>query len=140
MPSRSRSKPSALRDRHELLRTGRAAAQALRRVCPTALFVNVQLQFLSAPSHAAQSFILYPAAQAYFSFPCPYGDCDGIYDLDFAATRTLTRQAGRVTGTLECAGMRSGAGLSKQRCGLQVGYTITTRHEAKNAALRSSTA
>jgi len=101
--------------------------------------MNVELQFLpaAAPPHAAQSFVLYPAAKAYFTYPCPYGDCDGAYDLDVEASRAMASphgQKGRVSGTLECTGMRSREGLPRQSCGLHVRYIITATHEAEKTA------
>jgi hypothetical protein len=108
----------------------------LRAAFPNAATVNVQLRFLpaTAPLHAAQSFMLYPAARAYFSYPCPYGDCDGIYDLSTPAHQALGRKAGSVSGTLECAGVRSRDGLQRQPCGLRVSFTISAQHEAAHAA------
>jgi hypothetical protein len=126
-----RQKVSSFREREERLRKGRDAAQTLRAAFPNTSTVNVQLRFLpaTAPLHAAQSFMLYPAARAYFSYPCPYGDCDGIYDLDAPAHQALGRKTGSVNGTLECAGVRSRDGLQRQPCGLRVSYTITAQHE-----------
>ena len=132
-----RQKVSSFREREERLRKGRDAAQTLRAAFPNAATVNVQLRFLpaTAPLHAAQSFMLYPAARAYFSYPCPYGDCDGIYDLSTPAHQALGRKAGAVSGTLECAGVRSRDGLQRQPCGLRVSYTISAaQHEAAHAA------
>jgi len=131
MRSRPTSKAPAFREREERLRIGRAAAQPLRSASPTAALVNVHLKFLpaTAPLHAAQSLILYPAAKAYFAYPCPYGDCDGIYNLDSEASRALSGEKTRVTGTIECAGVRSREGLQRQPCGLRMSYTIAAKHE-----------
>jgi hypothetical protein len=131
-----RQKVSSFREREERLRKGRDAAQTLRAAFPHAATVNVQLRFLpaTAPLHAAQSFMLYPAARAYFSYPCPYGDCDGIYDLAAPAHQALGRKGGTVSGTLECAGVRSRDGLQRQPCGLRVSYTISAQQEAAHAS------
>ena len=131
-----RQKVSSFREREERLRKGRDAAQTLRTAFPNAATVNVQLRFLpaTAPLHAAQSFMLYPAARAYFSYPCPYGDCDGIYDLSAPAHQALGRKGGTVNGTLECAGVRSRDGLQRQPCGLRVSYTISAQQEAAHAS------
>jgi len=136
MRTQARSKPSISRDRADRLRAARIAAPALRGACPTATCMNVVLQFLSAatPPHAAQTFVLYPAAKAFFSYPCPYGDCDGTYDLDLEASRAMSTSDGRVTGTRECLGARSREGMPKQPCGLHLHYTITAIHEAVNTA------
>jgi hypothetical protein len=127
-------KLSGFQERGEQLRKGRAAAPTLRSASPSATLVNVHLQFLQAttPAHATQSFVLYPAARAFFAYPCPYGDCDGIYDLTAAAGPTLTRDQPCMTGTLECSGMRSRDRLQRQVCGLRVSYTITAEHEPEH--------
>ena len=121
---------TAFPDRAERLRRNRAAAQPLREIFPAASRVTVQLQFRSDanPSHADQSFELYPGARAYFGFPCPYGDCNGIYDLGAAALSSLERSDFRAVGTLECSGTRSRHRQLGQACGLQVSYTVTAEH------------
>jgi hypothetical protein len=142
MRTRSRHKRPVLLGRADLLRAGRVAAQTLRRVSPTALFVNVQLRFVPAAApaaHATQSFVLYPAAKAYFAYPCPYGDCTGIYNLDLEASRTMAREKSRVAGTLECAGVRSHMGQPREQCGLQMKYMISAKHEVESAANADST-
>jgi hypothetical protein len=78
-----------------------------------------------APLTAPQAFQLYPTAQAFFSYPCPHGDCDGIYDLEAEARRILSRDETSVSGVIECIGVRSRNGLQRQPCGLHVSYTIT---------------
>lgn len=129
MRPRAQGKLSPSREREERLRTARASAQPLRAVSPTTAFVSVQLRFVPAlePLHAAQSFVLYPAAKACFAYPCPYGDCDGIYDLAAEASRTLSGEKSRVTGVSECAGTRSRDGLQRQPCGLRMSYTISAK-------------
>ena len=109
------------------MRKRRAESVTLREASPRAALVNIHLDFLplSAPPHVAQSFVLYPAARAFFEYPCPYGDCDGIYDFSAAAQRVLGHEKRRVTGTVECSGMRSRDGLQKQPCGLGVSYSIS---------------
>jgi hypothetical protein len=127
----SRNKVSAAREREERLREARMGARTLREAFPSASVVTVQLTFLpaTAPLHAAQSFALYPAARAVFLYPCPYGDCDGIYDLTAEADRALGARKARVAGVLECAGMRTSQGQSAQCCGLRLSYTIAATHE-----------
>jgi hypothetical protein len=126
----SQKKLSGFQDRAERLRQGRAAAPPLRELSPGAAQIAVHLQFLSegSPRHAEQSFVFYPAARAFFGFPCPYGDCNGIYDLSGAASSTLGNSQSPLTGTLECSGERSRYGMSRQLCGLQVSYTVTAQH------------
>jgi hypothetical protein len=136
---------SGFQDRAERLRKGRAAAPMLREISPSATHLAVRLQFLAdeRSSHAEQSFVLYPSARAYFGFPCPYGDCDGIYDLTQAAQSALQHLALPATGTLECKGARSGHRVPGQLCCLQVTYTVTAQHHPqvlpRNTELSRST-
>jgi hypothetical protein len=132
----TRKKTPVSREREERLRQLRAEAQPLRNACPSATRVNVVLEFLQSeePQHAAQTFVMYPAASALFSYPCPYGDCDGIYDLTPEAKRTLGREAPQVTGTVNCSGTRSRDGQPQQPCGLGVRYTISTEHDSALAS------
>lgn len=131
-----RQKLSTFREREERLRKSHAVAQTLRSAFPHATLVKVQLRFLpaTAPLHAAQSFVLYPGARAFFSYPCPYGDCDGIYELRAAADQALGQEKCDVTGTLECCGVRSRDGLQRQPCGLLVSYTITAQYEPEHVS------
>ncbi|MGH8132176.1 MAG: hypothetical protein ACRETP_02930 [Steroidobacteraceae bacterium] len=130
-----RQKLSAFRERQERLRKARDASQTLRSAFPNATLVNVNLQFLpaTAPPHAAQSFVLYPGARAFFTYPCPYGDCDGVYELAAAAEQARLRKNSPVSGTVECGGVRSRDGLPRQPCGLRMSYTITAQHEPPRA-------
>jgi hypothetical protein len=135
LPRRYRKKASEIASREERLRQIRAGAQTLRSTCPSAALVNVKLDFLTdAPqAHAAQAFVLYPGARAVFFYPCPYGDCDGIYDLSSEADQTLNRQRPRVAGISRCPGSRSRTGQPKASCGLDVRYTIVAKHAQVNS-------
>lgn len=134
----TRKSVSGFQDRAERLREGRAAAALLREVCPKATHIAVLLKF-EAPPHADQSFVLYPGARAYFGFPCPYGDCDGIYDLSHAAQSILLGTAPQATGTLECGGVRSRHRIPRQACGLQVSYIVNTQRLPSTAGVSQIT-
>ena len=103
------------------------------RGVPKATHIAVLLKF-EAPPHADQSFVLYPGARAYFGFPCPYGDCDGIYDLSHAAQSILLGTALQASGTLECSGVRSRHRIPRQTCGLQVSYIVNAQRLPSTAA------
>jgi hypothetical protein len=136
-PAREK-KSSPVQQREELLRQGRAAAPPLRDAWPTAAFVKVTLRFVTStlPGPAEQSVALYPAARAYFVYPCPHGDCNGVFDLGAAAERALKREKSHVEDTLECAGLRSRDGLTRQPCGVRVSYRITAQHEPAAVAAK----
>jgi hypothetical protein len=131
----SRPKVPTARDRSEELRKRRASVGTLREMSPGTALVKVQLRFLplAAPPHAAQSFMLYPGARAFFEYPCPYGGCDGVYDFSGEAQRALKKEQGAVTGTAECNGMRSHEGAQKEKCGLRVSYSISAEGAPKPA-------
>ena len=122
---------SKFEDRAERLRRGRAAAPSLREMAPSTTHVVVRLEFRSDGTlkHADQSIVLYPGARAYFGFPCPYGDCDGIYDLTRAAQSAMTHLSSHPTETLQCEGTRSRHRLLGP-CGLQLSYTVSAEHGA----------
>lgn len=132
MRATTQKKGSRLQEREEQLRKGRAAAQTLRSAFPTTACVRVTLSFAqtTSPWHAAQSYSLYPAARMHFEYPCPYGDCDGVYDVSKPALQLLKHGQGKVEGSLECTGTRSRDKLAMQPCQLHMSYTITAEHEA----------
>jgi hypothetical protein len=117
--------------RREELRQARAAAPTLREACPAAAFVRVELAFHteSGPEHAPQAFSVYPPAKAHFVYACPFGDCDGVYDLNPIAFAAL--EAGKRTsrGTLACPGTRSRDGKPASPCELAATYSIVVEHE-----------
>lgn len=122
---------SRLQEREEQLRKARAAAPTLRSSFPTTACVRVTLSFgqTASPVHAAQSYSLYPAARMHFEYPCPYGDCDGVYDLGKPALQLLKHGEAKVQGSLECTGTRSREKLAMQPCQLHMDYTISAEHE-----------
>lgn len=130
------STPSAIRKaaiarRRDGLRRARAAAPALRVACPQAGLVHVELAFQesSGLSHAPQTFSVYPPAKAHFVYACPFGDCDGSYDLNEVALATLTSGVPQSHGTLTCTGRRSRRGTSNSPCELAATYSIVIRRE-----------
>jgi hypothetical protein len=122
---------TAASSRRDELRQARAAAQALRIACPHAAVVHVELAFqeLSGLSHTPQAFSVYPPAKAHFVYACPFGDCDGVYDLNEVALAALKSGQRRARGTLTCTGHRSGRGSSNELCDLAVKYSIVVRRE-----------
>ena len=136
MPS---SKVASFQDRAERLRRGRAAAPVLREICPSATRLELRLEFLceERSGHADQVFVMYPSARAFFGFPCPYGDCDGIYDLRPAVEATLGESTLQSTGAIECAGVRPRLRGPRQACRLQLNFSITSVRNAKIFASRA---
>jgi hypothetical protein len=132
----SATRPAAIRkaaiaNRRDELRRARAAAPALRVACPQAGLVHVELAFQesSGLSHAPQAFSVYPPAKAHFVYACPFGDCDGSYDLNEIALSTLTSGEHKSRGTLTCMGHRTHRGTSIGPCELAATYSIVIRRE-----------
>lgn len=124
-------KDSSPADKREELRKARASAPTLRTACPDATVVRVELEFQSDPllAHAPQAFSLYPAAKAHFAYACPFGGCDGVYDLNAVAFETLQAGKRKARGTLTCSGHRFRSGTVENVCELALKYSITVRHE-----------
>ena len=115
--------------RRDELRKARAAAPILRSACPEASVVRVDLEFQKSPllAHAPQSLSLYPPAKAFFAYECPFGDCDGVYDLNELVWEAL--KAGRYTmhGQVTCNGHRACNGTGDGVCQLALSYLIKVR-------------
>ncbi len=136
----NRKAPSPV-DRREALRKARASAPTLRMVSPEASLVRVELAFPTSDSrlaHAAQAFSVYPPAKAHFVYPCPFGDCDGAYDLNEIALGALQAGKRKTRGTLTCSGHRSRGGKSDSPCDLVATYSITVRQDNEEAAVARS--
>lgn len=136
-PKRKAPSPS---DRRDELRKARAAAPTLRMACPDAALVRVELAFPEElrPPHAPQAFSVYPPAKAHFVYACPFGDCDGVYDLNEIAFGTLQAGKRKVRGTLTCTGHRARNGKSGCPCELAATYSIIVRHDSEGSPLSRS--
>jgi hypothetical protein len=116
--------------RADQLRRDRAASQSVRVAFPAIQELRLELKFVGTNSNApgSQSHVLHPPARAFFTFPCPYANCDGQYDLTEAVTAALEDPAHRAEGMLECRGLRAQKYDSKQPCQLHLLYTVTATH------------
>lgn len=110
----------------------REAAGTLASAFPRTELVRIHLQFGSknGPVPAARTHALYPSAQAYFEFACPYGDCDGSIDLNAVALQLLRNGGTQANGTLYCPGTRTADGGARPPCNQRVDYWIVTRFES----------
>ena len=122
----ARSAPTR-QDRTSQLRRDQAAAPKLRTLFPAIEQLRIELSFqggaVSTP--VPQSHVLHPPARAYFSFPCPYADCDGRFELGAAAQASVEAPDHSVEGILECGGSRASELASKPACQLRLHYTLT---------------
>jgi hypothetical protein len=129
-------KPWALRQqRQERWRRDRAAVPTLRGGYPRVERLRIDLSFIDGAAYvpAAQSHILHPAAQAFFSFPCPYADCDGRFDLDAAVSAVLANSEQNGEGKLVCPGNRARDGKGEQPCLLPMQFTVSVQYERETA-------
>lgn len=124
-------KPSRPLDARQLradqLRRDRAASRSIRAAFPAVQQLCLAFKFAGATANApgSQSHVLHPPAQAFFTYPCPYANCDGQYDLTDAVNSALDNPAYRAEGMLECRGLRAQKYDSKQPCQLHLIYTVT---------------
>ncbi|MGH8131369.1 MAG: hypothetical protein ACRES3_11000 [Steroidobacteraceae bacterium] len=128
----SRTTRSLLEQKREKSLQKRAKAGALSKAFPNVEQVHVQLRFIATanPMPAAQVHALYPSAHAYFEFPCPYGDCDGSFDLNGVALPLLGNSAPQAEGTLQCSGSRTAGGMTRQPCKLRADYWISAKYQS----------
>ena len=131
----SRTTRSLLEQSREQLLRRRAAAGTLGNAFPDVEQIRVDLHFAASASAvpAAQRHALYPPAPAYFEFACPFGDCDGSFDLNGVASPLLKKAHPQVNGTIQCSGSRTRSGMPRQPCSLRADYRITAQYQASSA-------
>jgi hypothetical protein len=125
-----RKKPSSAELRLDQLRQARIDAPTLRQFLPDAAQVWVELAFdadvrLAQP---ARVFTIYPAAQAYFVYACPFGDCDGTYDLNEPVFAMLRAHSSQSSGALQCVGHKARRADPGPQCGLGMAYAVAVSY------------
>lgn len=132
----ARSGQSLLEQRREQSRRNRAAAGTLGEQFPDVERVRIELSFPveSGPAPVRQLHVIYPPAPAYFDFACPYGDCDGGFDLTRIAASLMKQSSAFGEGTLQCSGSR--IGMTRAPCTLHAHYRIATEFGAKAGSRR----
>ena len=117
---------AARQDRASQLHRDQEAAPKLRALFPAVEQLRFELTFEGggANTPVPQSHVLHPPARAYFSFPCPYADCDGRFELSAAAHAAVEDPSHRTEGVLECSGLRAGDFASKRPCQLRLRYIL----------------
>ena len=131
----SRTTRSLLEQSREQLVRRRAAAGTLGNEFPYVEQIRVDLRFAASASSvpAAQRHALYPPAPAYFEFACPFGDCDGSFNLNDIASPLLKKAVPQADGTIQCSGSRTRAGQPRQPCNLRADYLITAQYQTSSA-------
>lgn len=128
----SRTTRTLLEQKRERSLRSRQAAGTLADCCPGVERVRIQLRFVPATGvvPAAQTHGLYPSAPAWFEFACPFGDCDGGFDLNAVIKPLLSRAGAQASGSLICGGTRTGSALSRQPCRLRADYWAAAEYQA----------
>ncbi len=128
----SRTTRSLLEQKRERSLRNKVAAGTLSKAYPDVERVRIQLRFIPTAGSvpAAQIHALYPSAPAYFEFACPYGDCDGSFDLNAIASTLLGKSGAQVSGSLNCPGTRTGSALTRQPCNLRADYWFSAQYQA----------
>lgn len=113
LAARKQSKAAA--SAREQLAFAHQVAPSMSKVFPRidALHIDLAFQDLSSalPPPSRQLRSLYAAAPAFFRFPCPCADCDGIFDLTEEVTALIAKGTTRnpvltLEGTRTCEGNR----------------------------------
>lgn len=124
---------SALEQRRDEALRRRAAAGTIRTAFPHVDLVRVRLRFgtgaESAP--AAQLHALHAPGPASFEFPCPFGDCDGSFDLNDVVRPLLMASGNHAEGSLHCQGSRAHGGAARRSCGLRLQYRVSTLYRLR---------
>lgn len=128
----SRTTRMLLEQKRERSLRNRQAAGTLAETSPRVERVRVLLRFLpgSGAVPAAQTHALYPSAPAWFEFACPFGDCDGSFDLNAMVKPLLSRSGPEASGSLHCGGTRTGSAPTRQACNLRVDYWVAAEYRA----------
>ena len=114
-------------NRSSRLHRDRETAPKLRTMFPVVEQLRFDLSFegAGAATPVPQSHVLHPPARAYFTFPCPYADCDGRFELAAAVHAVVQDPSHRVEGVLECTGSRVSEFRSKPLCQLRLYFRLT---------------
>ena len=117
-----------MRERQRRLRT---ATPPIRARYPGLDSVRVEFEFSDRGKFvpAPQLTVFHPSAPAFFCFACPFGDCDGEFDL--TSVIDLTAKSGQLqaNGEVRCAGTRHRA----LACTLCVEYSISPHRKQSGA-------
>ncbi len=117
-------------------RKARIDAPTLRTLLPSATQVSVELAFDvdTCLAQAPVKSTVYPPAQAHFVYVCPFGDCDGTYDLDEEIFGMLRAGVSRATGSQHCTGHRARRAGHGPQCGLGLQYIVAVQYQLERSA------
>jgi hypothetical protein len=127
-----RKASSSSMPRRERMLSERTRAPAMRELYPDVGQLGIELVFadIGAPTPSPQLRTLYPAAPAFFRFPCPCTDCDGDFDLSAPVSALVEKSSARKTmsasssGTLSCLGVRLRDRADNKPCSMALTYKL----------------
>jgi len=92
----------------ERQRRGRIATPAIRARYPRLASLQVDFEFSDRGGFvpSPQVTVLHPPAPAYFCFACPYGDCDGEFDLTEPVDLAVSSGESPSSAQVRCLGTR----------------------------------
>jgi len=107
----------------ERQRRGRTATPQIRARYPSLDSLQVEFEFsdLGKFVPSSQITVFHPSAPAFFCFACPFGDCDGEFDLTNAIDLTARSGQSQASGEVCCVGTRHRAAA----CTLRLEYSIS---------------
>ena len=110
----------------ERQRRDRALTPLMRDRYPTMTSLQLDFDFSDDEkfSPAPQVIVLHPPARAYLIFACPYGDCDGEFNLAPAVDELVNSGASRDHGQLRCSGRRTSGRAAHGACCLVLEYQL----------------
>ena len=94
-----------MRERHRRRRT---ATPLIRARYPGLDSVRIEFEFSDRGKFvpASQLMAFHPSAPAFFCFACPFGDCDGEFDLTSVIDLTARSGQQQANGEVRCVGTR----------------------------------
>ncbi len=125
-------KLSSVEQKRQQLRQAHSAAPTLQVLLPAATQVSVELTFAldTQLAPAPRTVTVFPPARAHFVYACPFGNCDGAFDLDAEILGILHAGTCQATGVRSCCGHRANGNGYGPRCGLGLTYAVTVRYGA----------
>jgi hypothetical protein len=117
----------------ERQRRDRTATPQIRARYPALDSLQVEFEFsdLGKFVPSPQMTVFHPSAPAFFCFACPFGDCDGEFDLTNAIDLTARSGQSHTSGAVLCAGTRHRAAA----CTLRLEYSISP-HRRQTGSVR----
>lgn len=130
LTSRPTRSPAARRQ--ERARCGSAEAVTFAESFPKVDRLRLKLSFTepTGVGPVGQLHDLFPPTAAVVEFSCPYGDCDGSFDLTEGVAIVLRKEALEGAGLFQCRGTRTASGMTRQPCTLRLTYHLTVTYHA----------